>query len=56
MKNSTDCLNQAMFLAAESYSGSSYESWLFEAMDGSCDESIVLLRESETAEVLVLAA
>jgi hypothetical protein len=56
MRNLTDYLNEAMFLAAESYSGSSYELGLFELTDKPCDEAFVSLREIEMADNEILAA
>jgi len=56
MKNRDDCLNEAMFIASESYSGSTYEMGLIEAMDKECDEIFVMLQDAELAPVPTMAA
>ena len=45
MQLSNECLDMAMFIASESYSGSVYEVDFFAAMDGPCDEVVVFTRE-----------
>jgi hypothetical protein len=56
MQNRNDCLNEAMFIASESYSGSTYENSLFEAMDKGCDEIVVIMQDDNAASVPVMTA
>ena len=51
MQNRNDCLNEAMFIASESYSGSTYENSLFEMMDKGCDEIFVIMQDGNTASM-----
>jgi hypothetical protein len=56
MQTPNGCIEKAMFIASESYSGSTYEAALFHAMDESCDETIVMVLESDAATAPVIAA
>jgi hypothetical protein len=56
MQNANDCLEKAMFIASESYSGSTYEMGLFQAMDELCDETIIMIPESAAATAPAIAA
>ena len=51
MQNRNDCLNEAMFIASESYSASTYENSLFEMMDKGCDEIFVIMQDGNTASM-----
>jgi len=42
MQTANDCLEKAMFIASESYSGSTYEMGFFRAMDEDRDETLVM--------------
>lgn len=59
MQNSqilNECLAAAMFLAAESYSGSAYETSPSHVMDAGCDESFVPVSGSFMANATALVA
>ena len=56
MQNPNDCLQQAMFIASESYSGSTYETGFFQAMDEDCDETIVIAPRDYAATAPAIAA
>jgi hypothetical protein len=56
MQNSTDCLNAAMFIAAENYSGSTYGVNLFRAMDEICDDALTVAPGLGPSSLPVLAA
>jgi hypothetical protein len=56
MQIEQECLNRAMFIASESYSGSFYDLTLSQAMDDECDDvSAIAFSEPETT-IIVMAA
>ena len=46
MQPTNECLQAAMFIASESYSGSTYETSLFGAKDNICDDPPVITDEN----------
>jgi hypothetical protein len=46
MQSTNECLQAAMFIAAESYSGSTYETILFGSKDNICDDPPVITDEN----------
>lgn len=56
MQTSDECLNQAMFLASESYSGSSYDLGAFQLMGSMCDEIFVLAPKDGGGSISALAS
>ena len=56
MQNPSNCLHQAMFIASESYSGSAYQTALFEEMDDLCSDAFVPSYETDASNVPAMAA
>jgi hypothetical protein len=46
MQSTDECLQTAMFIASESYSGSTYETSLFGSKDNICDDPPVITDEN----------
>jgi hypothetical protein len=47
MQPTNDCLQNAMFIASESYSGSSYETDLLQSMNTNCEDVPVITNEND---------
>ena len=56
MQNNDNCLREAMVIASESYSGSTYETHLFEPMDSDCASAFMFRAEEYLTAPAPMAA
>jgi len=56
MQNNDSCLQEAMIIASESYSGSTYETHLFEPMHTDCVSAFMFRAEDYAMNTTPMAA